>query len=1311
MVDVFTKARLREASIETYNQALYAKRPNFTDFNDVDEALFDDDVSFGESVNAAGMRTGILTGLMQQSRIKQAEIAAGVTDDIDPNFDIADYAESDEEFNKRLQPYLQDTVTHSRLIDSLVGSRNAGQALFRLDVYENAQEIKRRAEANGFSGEVLGTLAGIAPDIIATMGVGAIYHGLRGALVGATALSRGQAAVRLGGVGLAEGFTEASVQYGADPTRDKTDIAIGAAAGLLIGAGLGAAFPRLADNALTRVADDAEVEDIVRRVPEREAESGGAAAVTDPAVGRTSAASEARLGKGGNASNVLSSWMSKTPGLKGLSKWALRSPKAVMRDWAHRGAKLEAEGYSGDLVMFDGMNRLTRFSVAYADEVGGKTGKVRGESAQDLRDQFEAKAAAVTNAVSRKHKEFLDELYGSGVQAGLAKLREKAGKTTIGSLLHKGMDEPAFERWADKLRKRRALEARAAAKGEEATFIGPAQIVPQQVLDQIPERQWNFLFQKLDEAGAEIDRYYKEFGEIEKRMGILDPEEVIENGYTPQIWNREAIEQNRDRFERWLTRVFHQEADDEWARSQFPEQIIKGEEGQADEIIPGLREGETFEEFATREPALAREIQETWEDEIMAAEVLELRKLEDAAEAEFARHNAKSMSEIGTRLAKANANDYKLIAKLEDELENFKGLKADKEKIAERIGKAEKRLVDRESRFAEAKRLNLAVEEARKFIGRAGRKADARKSKKLGSKLKRAKAKTDRKLASKYVSERVKEITDKILDQESHFGVVPDGFKLNSSRFKRRAIRLGTHEFDEEADAFLQRDMASLREAYARGVGGQLAVRSQFGVFGKEFKKGDVLNKILAGYDDDLRKFAGNAKATRQIQARRKEAKEMAEYVLKDILGDYELRNKAADQLAGLALTATAALSLGKVMLSQLTDLAIQAFAGGAFETGFKSFFRRNQHVFREMEQDDDLLAVILQGLSTVNGRRFRQYADMDRVEVDVGGSWLHKARRLADDIATAEGYANFMHPWNTHIRGAFGIDFANQIHKHVTQTGWDGLKPSLKTFYSRLGVGKNEFDRMANEFANKGKKEYGGRVTVPDTSKWDQGLLNVYKRAVKAAGDEAMLDPSIADRPFLRASPLGRMVIQFQSFVFTAADRFVAPLVQEMAIHPTEMRSYGAVMMAFTMASLNSWVRAAMRGEGEAYRDRWTYPEGIAQNMQEAFIRGPFAVSGSGVMHEALSTQFGGAANNLIESFTDARPLKESATKFHQQQGLIGMAGPFAGNLETARSGIVQFAEGDVESAGEKAAARIPIINTLAPQLLRLYIMDKVQF
>ncbi len=83
-------------------------------------------------------------------------------------------------------------------------------------------------------------------------------------------------------------------------------------------------------------------------------------------------------------------------------------------------------------------------------------------------------------------------------------------------------------------------------------------------------------------------------------------------------------------------------------------------------------------------------------------------------------------------------------------------------------------------------------------------------------------------------------------------------------------------------------------------------------------------------------------------------------------------------------------------------------------------------------------------------------------------------------------------------------------------------MSPSLKMFYSRLGIGAKEFDLLKANYA-KGIKNYGGgRLKAPDVSKWDAEAYGIFTRALKAAGDEAMLDPSIADRPFLKRNALG---------------------------------------------------------------------------------------------------------------------------------------------------------------------------------------------
>ena len=100
------------------------------------------------------------------------------------------------------------------------------------------------------------------------------------------------------------------------------------------------------------------------------------------------------------------------------------------------------------------------------------------------------------------------------------------------------------------------------------------------------------------------------------------------------------------------------------------------------------------------------------------------------------------------------------------------------------------------------------------------------------------------------------------------------------------------------------------------------------------------------------------------------------------------------------------------------------------------------------------------------------------------------------------------------------------QISKDLKE--YDSLRPDLKGFYAKHGIGADEARKMSELFDLHSKDVSG--IRIPDLEAWTtdghSDLVDRFYRAVNGAGNEALLDPGLGDRPFLRANPLGRLVL-----------------------------------------------------------------------------------------------------------------------------------------------------------------------------------------
>ena len=625
--------------------------------------------------------------------------------------------------------------------------------------------------------------------------------------------------------------------------------------------------------------------------------------------------------------------------------------------------------------------------------------------------------------------------------------------------------------------------------------------------------------------------------------------------------------------------------------------------------------------------------------------------------------------------------------------------------IIDKMGRAEKRFNDIDIKLSALRSARKEVEELDMFIRKFG---NAGQKKALGVAAKKAGAASRREAqasAKQLVNEEVESVRKKLLDGDSPFGFIDDAFINNSSRFKRRSINIGNKRQSEGARKFLQTNSKDARASYVASTSPQIGIREVFG----QKSIDDIMNDALSGFDDDLRKTLSNAERKRVVKERKEAA--TAFKAIYNQLTHADMRGVNATFAAGVtaANTGTAIMSLGGVLLAQMGDLMVMAVAGGRMGLGFRQMInpRRTNRDLMAIMADDAEIGILLRGPSSVDGSRFKALAELDSAGFDVAGGKFKKMTRGLDHVATIQGWANMMHMWNLWVRGSFGLSFAKSMAKDLGDYG--KTSPQLRSFYAKHGFDEASAKEFTDLMRTHGRdiKDSSGRVLlrVPDQASWAQinpGLLQKYRLGLKSAGDEAMLDPGLGDRPFMRSNPMGRLLLQFQSFTFTAGERLIAPMVQELRLHPTSTRPYWGAMFGMFAGMMTDGAKHAVRGEGAEWAERWQTEEGFRDNLWGGLLRSPLMAGASGTILDVASSQLGRQANNGLDALGAPKVFKESKTRFQENKGLTGLLGPTIGTATTSLPAIARnIADGDMERAIDQASRKIPIMNTFYIQAL----------
>jgi len=1232
------------------------------------------DVGYFESLGAAFADNGIVTGAAKAGKANLEQ--EPLVDDF--SYDIQGHLEGEPELLKTFQPFLDDPASNQSeaVLGLLENSRSEEETRRIAQALIENQENAEIARANGWVPQALGFVGGIGVDVAATilMTGGAAA----GPLVARTGVSaRALAAGRVAALGAVEGGLERGAQSLTNPLVTDRDILTAVGFGGLGGGALGALFPRFIGN--VRQFDEAMEprrysEDAIDAVIDqrRQAQSVGAARSPDavPSAGPA-------IGGGSKVAG-------RVPGTSKTAANIIRSPKRVITDIGARAAKT---GDQAGLAFYNLMNRAVRLGVTNAEEVGGKS--ARAATVQDYMDQGHVERTARSVAATSEYNAAMKEVFDIG--PGYTRTAINTAITPGGTRLRaKFITQEEYEAMADEF-----------SIANHEGNLELVDIIPESVATKLTTAQRDALKSHIEATAAREDDFYQTWGEREVAAGLLKEEELIP-GYRPQRWNADEVENNPDEFEALLLEAF-QATPDETFIQQF---VTKGLDDVEEAI---LGEGETFAQLKTRDPELADEILDEWNAAVRDEAIEKRIKVVDKREAEIKRLRGKSLQEIEERIRTNRGKAERLLTRYQRQLENL-GPDPEapgRERLVELIGKTEKRLGDEEAKYTLLRQQTATVDQIDDFIRRFGDNKQKRKLPKARRAVAKATRAETKALARRTVREQIAEVRRAILARQSPFAFLDDAAITSSSRFQRRNIHLGRQRHTPAARKLLRTSTQDARIAYDSSVGAQVGLRKVFGEGGREIDGVNYvqvqIDKALEGYEEALKTATGARRV--QLQKDQKRNRALAQRMFAELTGAdmsvARLEGTFSQAVRGLN-TLNSAMALGGVVIASIGDAAVTSMAGGQLGTGFRAMWRgpRVQKHLRAIAADDDQMAVIMQGLSTLEMGRFRAFADLDYTDISMPGGRWGKVQRMVDDLAVLEGHANFLSMWSKWIRGGFGLDFARQIDGHFADYG--KLSPGLKGFYAKLGIDDVAAGEIADLMNRSHRKYVNGKLRIPDSDAWVKAgrddLLTKYKIAMKAAGDEAMLDPGIGDRPFMRANALGRLILQFQSFMFTASDRFIGPLVQNFQLNPTEVRPYFAALAAVGTGIMVDGLKASVRGDGEEWERSWDAEGGLRDHLWAGMLRSPIMAGASSTLTDIAFNNFGRGINEAVGT----KIVPQPRSRFQEQQGLFALAGPVPSTLLKTFPAIAQkILDGDFDDARKMAMRKIPVINTFYLQAL----------
>ena len=1315
------------------------------------------DPSLLEAAESGFKQFGIITGFTNWAMRDSAPTY------YEPGLNIADKVQQNEEYKSVVAKAMSKAKAGDRamaeLINQLQDSRNSEELDLRVKRITEYERYRQTSQDSDWIPWLLGAGAGISLDLAASAAtlnpLGVVGTGAN-IVTQTSRAARIAASRRVATFGAVEGGVEAFAQSLDDPGIQMQEIAAAIGLGGVFGAILGSAAPKFFGQVVSVEDTNKILNDRLKDIQELEDASLGAAKVNTESFESKVPVSSEELTSPTAIRGTGSEILSRIP-LGFVKKW--RSPKRRLADAIKQATEDKLKGLDLNSRLAGVLSRMYKISTMTGEDIAGQA---REETMQEGLERMHTRMVVHEVKTQNIYDRMTLDIYGVG------SIRNRIHNHELMPTSSEFPTQAEFRHAAD-------IFAQARGEGDELGMKAAISILDGKIPagknaefeNAIREManhddKW---FKDFGEAEVELGFIKKEELIPGYRPQNWNAEMVGANmtPFTEQVRELISSEPDMEFVRDAVVKTADRRADE--AAEQTPEGVVTTVD------LPLPKEGEEWADFLARiqdeDPELVKIILDDW-DEIRRTKLNEAIEInQKRLEAELRKFGNRQVEEVLAdgderiaRITRAHLNllvrvqeQQKLVNQPSSRQDGYKSY-AETQKLDDmttRLARLERRIETEQNMMLNLRKLKEYEESLRMQIGDDPRKAASLKTtmrdlqqqmreaaskgrgtkaevKKLKKQLNKANRAAIKSRGAKRLDAEARRIADAIRKNRNPGGFHVDDALETSRFFKHRALNLKGVRHLERWQRFLNRDSGMNMEIYTQAVGRQLEMRRKYlpflrkeGLLGED--ETDVYEGLTRYLQEGLENDVSKVRETLSGEAVEAEIRrlnndfndntEFMERAFGEFTRSDHLRhaNEGYDRVGSIVQSLTTAMALGMSLLASIADVAIGAFAGTRVGTGIVDLLRplHNSRILDEIAADNELLATYMRGARVLDNGMIHSRLDIDSASLQVPGGIMATIQRKASSIAQVEMWTNLLHGWNRWVRGSFGVGFMRQISKDLKE--YDSLRPDLKGFYAKHGIGADEARKMSELFDLHSKDVSG--IRIPDLEAWTtdgySDLVDRFYRAVNGAGNEALLDPGLGDRPFLRANPLGRLVLQFQSFTYAAGERWFAPLVQLGMMRPYDARVLWSGTMALALAGAGSHLRDTIRGEESKLSK--ALESGDSQDIwrviTEAYLRSPYVTGVQGTVLDVMGTQFADPTNRLFQAITGTQGelVNPEYIRFKQNQGPGALAGPAFGMIGTGMKFARDIAEGDMEAVQKTAEARLPVANTLPVVALRLLV------
>ncbi|HEJ7178795.1 TPA: hypothetical protein SMF86_003145 [Serratia marcescens] len=342
---------------------------------------------------------------------------------------------------------------------------------------------------------------------------------------------------------------------------------------------------------------------------------------------------------------------------------------------------------------------------------------------------------------------------------------------------------------------------------------------------------------------------------------------------------------------------------------------------------------------------------------------------------------------------------------------------------------------------------------------------------------------------------------------------------------------------DERIEDFLESDINHVMESYLRQVGPEIELTAQFG--SKDM--GEQIRQVSEEYTQlikDAKTPKERAKLEKQREADLRDINAMRDR----LIGTYGAPNDPRSffvRAGRVARNVNFLRLLGGMTISAATDLMRPVMQHGLSKSlRPMGAMLRNMSAVRVATKDLREMAV---GLDYVLSTRTKAIADLTDPY----------SRRSAFERGLNWGTQKFgnwtlMNQWNSALKSWSGLIVQSRIldNAQLLAAGKEVPQKEIRKM-AQVGIDQSMLRRIGEQFAKHGE-DMDGLLTGHSHLWDDRAVREAFQSAVLKDVDSTVVTPGVGDTPLVMSKEVGKMILQFKTFIFAQHNRVIASGIQQ---------------------------------------------------------------------------------------------------------------------------------------------------------------------